>query len=62
MAETRSHNDDLTVTLNKGTTLLNYVPPYIVTEKKNITQSETSASGTKKLHNEVTTPHHDVNI
>ena len=38
MAETRSHNDDLTVTLNKGTTLLNYEPPYIVTgEKKNIT-------------------------
>ena len=34
MAETRSHNDDLTVTLNKGTTLLNYEPPYIVTEKK----------------------------
>ena len=34
MAETRSHNDDLTVTLNKGTTLLNYVPPYIATEEK----------------------------
>ena len=38
MAETRSHNDDLTVTRNKGTKLLNYEPPYIVTgEKKNIT-------------------------
>ena len=34
MAETRSHNDDLTVTLNKGTALLNYVTPYIVTEEK----------------------------
>ena len=34
MAETRSHNDDLTVTLDNGTALLNYVPPYIVTEKK----------------------------
>ena len=36
MAETRSHNDDLTVTLDNGTALLNYLPPYIVTEKKNI--------------------------
>ena len=34
MAEPRSHNDDLTVTLNKGTTLLNYEPPYIVTGEK----------------------------
>ena len=34
MAETRSHNDDLTVTLDNGTALLNYLPPYIVTEKK----------------------------
>ena len=31
MAETRSHNDHLTVTLDNGT-----APPYIVTEKKNI--------------------------
>ena len=36
MAETRSHNDHLTVTLDNGTALLNYVPPYIVTEKKKI--------------------------
>ena len=33
MAETRSHNDHLTVTLDNGTALLSYVPPYIVTEK-----------------------------
>ena len=36
MVKTTSDNDDLTVTVNNGTALLNYVPPYIVTEKKNI--------------------------
>ena len=36
MVKTTSHNDHLTVTLNKGTTLFNYIPSYIVTEKKNI--------------------------
>ena len=38
MAENRSHNDHLTVTLDNGTALLNYVPPYIVTEKKKYNQ------------------------
>ena len=34
MAETRSHNDELTMALDNGTALFNYVPPYMVTEKK----------------------------
>ena len=36
MVKTTSQNDDLTVTVNNGTALLYYVPPYIVTEKKTI--------------------------
>ena len=34
MVKTTSHNDDQTMTLDNGTALFNYVPPYIVTEKK----------------------------
>ena len=36
MVKTTSHKDDLTMALDNGTALFNYVPPYIVTEKKNI--------------------------
>ena len=35
MVKTTSHKDDLNMTLDNGTALFNYVPPYIVTEKKN---------------------------
>ena len=45
MVKTTSHKDDLTMALDNGTALFNYVPPYIVTEKKNI-YLETSASRT----------------
>ena len=34
MVKTTSHKDDLNMTLDNGTALFNYVPPYIVTEKK----------------------------
>ena len=36
MVKTTSHKDDLNMTLDNGTALFDYVPPYIVTEKKNI--------------------------
>ena len=67
MVKTTSHNDHLTVTLNKGTTLFNYIPSYIVTEKKkhNIIRNvhiRYKMMKRKNLHNEVTTPHNDINI
>ena len=34
IVKTTSHKDDLNMTLDNGTALFNYVPPYIVTEKK----------------------------
>ena len=34
MVKTTSHKDDLNMTLDNGTALCDYVPPYIVTEKK----------------------------
>ena len=34
MVKTTSHKDDLNMTLDNGTALFDYVPPYIVTEKK----------------------------
>ena len=36
MVKTTSHKDDLNMTIDNGTALFDYVPPYIVTEKKNI--------------------------
>ena len=34
MVKTTSHKDDLNMTLDNGTTLFDYAPPYILTEKK----------------------------
>ena len=34
MVKTTSHKDDLNMTLDNGTALFDYVPPYIVREKK----------------------------
>ena len=34
MVKTTSHKDDLNMTLDNGTALFDYVPPYILTEKK----------------------------
>ena len=34
MVKTTSHKDDLNMTIDNGTALFDYVPPYIVTEKK----------------------------
>ena len=51
---------------NKGTALLNYVTPYIVTQqiKHNTVRNVRIRYKMmkKKLNNGVTTPHHDINL
>ena len=54
------------MTLDNGTALFNYVPPYIVTEKKKHNIIRNVRIRYKMVdtmnYNELTTPHHDINI